>query len=54
MGKLRFSLLQLVVSIAIILFIAYTVINNYQPQTTRANDPFQPQVTIPFQNIKLK
>lgn len=57
MRGLRFSLLQLVISIGLILIIAYFVIKigeNSGNNQSQSGDELNPQVTIPFQQIQVK
>lgn len=51
---LKFSLLQLIVCVVLILFIAMVLIYSYNPPENVITAPIQPQVTLPFQEIKLK
>lgn len=51
---MKFSLAQLAICVAIILFIAYVVIKGYNPKQTKIVVPENPQITIPFQQIKMK
>lgn len=52
---MKFSLLQLTLCIAIILFIAFFVIKTYSGiRPIKISAPDNPQITVPFQNIKIK
>lgn len=46
--------MQLIVCVGIILFIAYVLLKGYNPKPARYTIPENPQITIPFQQIKVK
>jgi hypothetical protein len=54
MKGLRFTLLQLLVCIGIVLFIAFVIIIRPQPHSTQVAQPQDPVPTVPFMNIKMK
>ncbi len=56
MRGLKFSLIQLLVCIGLILLIAVLLISatSGQEPSTETGFPQQPQATIPFQEIKIK
>ncbi len=54
MRGLKFSLVQLIICIGLILFIAFTLVKNYRPQPQSNVPDIEPAITIPFQNIKIK
>jgi uncharacterized protein (UPF0333 family) len=54
MKGLKFSLLQLIICVCLILFIAFVLINAYKPSVSPTVAPQDPVVTIPFQQIKVK
>ncbi len=54
MRGLRFTLLQLLLCIGIILFIAFVIIIRPQPHSTQVAQPQDPVPTVPFMNIKMK
>lgn len=50
---MKFSLIQLLLAVTIILIIAFLVLTNYKPTNTKYSVPDHPMITIPFQQIKI-
>jgi hypothetical protein len=50
---MKFSLIQLLICIALILLISFVLISYFGSKPTETTLPQQPGVTIPFTNLKI-